>query len=131
MQVVAPLTIRRFLFDSLAHDNEATSASISEINVPDASGGSISESGSESLQPILLRGKQQVKKFNRMTSDEILILMAIYRIAAKSVDLVYSANIPLIAPNERRLTEAEIRGLEIQFHESAVSLRIVDYSLFA
>lgn len=114
----------RFHFESLAHDNEATDSSVSSVvTIPN-------DRGNQMPSPIVLEGSQRVRKFNRPTADDVRVLMAVYRVAHKHVDLVLTMNIPLRSETgvagESQLEEA--KGV---FNAAVRSLVIVDYGLFA
>lgn len=74
----------------------------------------------------MVDGIQIVSKFNREQQDKVHILMAIYRIESKGVELVLTANIPADS-----LDVAAEAPLITQFEACAKSLRILDYNLFA
>jgi hypothetical protein len=112
------LTLFRFLFDSLAHDNEASSSSLSEM--------SLLTDADPSL--LMSSGIQRIKKFNRPEEDEVLILMAVYRLQSRGVDLVLTNNIPLSKQSDPTLN---IDNLKETFTTIAQSLVIVDQNLFA
>lgn len=81
--------------------------------------------------PTLLDGSQQIAKFNRSYKDEVRILLALYRIAGKNVDIVFSANIPIKTENGPGLDPMQVSDAKEVFLSAAKSLRIVDSSLFA
>lgn len=80
--------------------------------------------------PILLEGTQEIKKFNRPTADEVQILLALYRVEDKNVDVVFSVNIPV-------KTEGGGTGLQERsvakdaFLAATQSFHIHDFGLFA
>jgi len=80
--------------------------------------------------PILLHGTQTASKFNRTIPDEVKILLALYRIESKSVDLVFSANLPVATETSDGLSLEQIDEAKSAFIAGARSLRIVDFSLF-
>lgn len=80
--------------------------------------------------PILLHGSQTVKKFNRTIPDEILIILALYRIESKSVDLVFTANLPVATEGGDGMSVVQLNEAKVAFITAARSLRIVDFSLF-
>ena len=116
----------RFHFGSLAHDNDAASSFVHNVELP------VSTSLSETTPfPILLDGSQNIAKYNRSYKDEVRILLALYRISAKNVDIVFSANIPIRNESGEGLDATQISGVKDVFLVAARSLRIVDLSLFA
>jgi len=119
-----PDQVAKFHFDSLAHDNEAVSSVVEVINTP-------------TVQPSplvlsVLQGIQVVPKFNRTRSDTVKILLAVYRVLDKRIDLVLTFNIPIQA--EKAGSAVDEAGLKkwVEAFEGAVSsFKIVDYGLFA
>ncbi|TFY58159.1 hypothetical protein EVJ58_g6587 [Rhodofomes roseus] len=121
-----PADIAKFHFDSLAHDNDAVEHKI--IEVSQLSGES---SGNHTPLPIVLSGTQLVRKFNHAQPDELRILLAVYRLQDKNVDLVVSMNIPMKTSDGAIVTEGQFAAAQETFSIAARSLRIVDYGLFA
>ncbi|KAF5386555.1 hypothetical protein D9615_001827 [Tricholomella constricta] len=114
----------RFHFNSLAHDNSAVSAVVETVTVIP------NDRGDSTPSAIVLSGLQGVPKFNRPTPDEVHILMALYRLEHKNVDLVVTFNVPT-ASSDGGAVSAE--GLDIaRSHFDALirSLHIVDFGLF-
>ena len=85
----------------------------------------------ETPTPILLDGSQQVKKFNRQFPDDIRILLAIYRLESKGVDIVLSANLPIAKESGGGLDEAEFNSAKEYFLTAAKSLKVLNFDLFA
>ena len=102
--------------------------------------------------PIVVYGTQKAHKFNREGTDLVRVLIAIYRLADRNVDLVMSMNVPIklstdgstgtlqqnVAPNVTAITpelgavgEEEWKTAEETFDTAVRSLRIVDFGLFA
>ena len=81
--------------------------------------------------PILLYGTQQVQKFNRIVPDAVHILVAVYRIPGKNIDLVLSANLPEKTEFNTGLTPQQLQDGKDAFGVAARSLKIVNFSLFA
>jgi len=109
----------QFLFDSLAHDNEASSSStLSYIKLP------------PDADPCLIMavGTQRIRKFNQLEEDEVLILMAVYRLQSRGVDLVLTNNLPM--PKETG-SSLDVNMLKETFIKIARSMVIVDHNLFA
>jgi len=108
----------------LAHDNDAEKAEIEQISgIPNAR-------GDATPHAVVLQGTQLIKKSNPATPDTVKILMALYRVPTKNVDLVATFNIPLISANEV-MSEADSLQATQYFDEFARSLSIVDFDLFA
>ncbi len=80
---------------------------------------------------VVLQGSQFVKKFNKQTSDTVVILMALYRIQKKSVDLVVTYNVPVESAEGGAATASQKERAVQDFHAFVRSLRITDYNLFA
>ena len=121
------LIFRRFHFDSIAHDNDATSSNAASVQIPTIPS---DPSSSVTPLPILLEGTQEVKKFNRQVADEVRILLALYRIDSKKVDIVFSANLPLKTETGGMGPE-ELERTKSAFMAAAQSFRILDFGLFA
>lgn len=115
----------RFHFDSLAHDNSARSAEVQSIAaIPD-------DKQDSTLPSIVLRGHQMVPKFNQTTPDKVQILMALFRIESKRIDLVVTFNIPIEAVDGGVVNSRDMGKVEADFDTFSRSLRIVDFGLFA
>ncbi|KAJ7063097.1 hypothetical protein C8F01DRAFT_1131514 [Mycena amicta] len=110
----------RFHFDSLAHDNSAESAVVETVAVlPD------------SAPPAMtLSGVQSIAKFNKSDRDQVRILMALYRIQDKPVDLVVTFNIPVQAQDSGAVNEDGWKNTQSHFDTFVRSLCIVDFGLF-
>lgn len=87
--------------------------------------------GDDTPSAVILNGTQMVDKFNHTAPDEVQILMALYRIESKAIDLVLTFNIPLKSVDEGKSQDAIVRKAQADFNAFARSLRIVDYGLFA
>jgi len=112
----------RFHFDSLAHDNSAISSSLTEVwSIPN-------HRGDKTPSAIALRGVQHVSKFNRTTPDEVHILMAIFRVDGKDVDLVVTFNVPV--PSHGNSAREGLAAARTHFETFVKSLRIIDFDLF-
>ena len=115
----------RFHFDSLAHDNLARSAEVQSVaTIPD-------DKQDSTLPAVVLKGHQMVAKFNHTTPDEVQILMALFRIESKRIDLVVTFNIPLEAVDGGVVNRRDKEKVEVDFDTFSRSLRIVDFGLFA
>jgi hypothetical protein len=114
----------RFHFESLAHDNSAISSTVLKVDIcPTVQG--------ETPSPIVLHGTQSVPKFNSTTPDEVHILIALYRIRSKNVDLIMSMNIPTRTVDDGAVGEDDVLAAQRDFNAAATSLKIVDFGLFA
>jgi len=110
-------------FSSLAEDNSAADSSIERVTrVPKGEDDS-------TPSPIVLQGTQLVRKFNYTTPDTIRILLAIFRVESKNVDLVLSMNIPL-ATVEGKLDDDAYQRARLDFDTAVKSLSILDFGLF-
>jgi len=113
----------KFHFDSLAHDNSAISSSVESIakNWNDTEG--------ETPSPTVLKGAQLVCKFNSKESHKICILLAVFRVESKKIDLVLSMNIP---PDiaEGGAGHIEYQRAQSDFEIAVKSLQIIDFGLF-
>ncbi|KAL1675089.1 hypothetical protein EV122DRAFT_268788 [Schizophyllum commune] len=117
----------RFHFDSLAHDNDAQASTISNVSViPN------DRAGDQTPSAIILSGVQSVAKFNRSTLDEVRVLMALYRVESKGIDLVVTFNIPTSTTDDSGAVSPEKWStIESDFNSLVTSLQIVDFGLFA
>lgn len=109
----------------MADDNSATSSSIEKvatIPIPKAK-------GDNTPSPIVLHGNQLVRKFNSVVPDVVHVLLAVFRIKSKNVDLVLSVNVPL-GGVEDEADVAEYHRAQHDFDAAAKSLRILDFDLF-
>jgi hypothetical protein len=82
-------------------------------------------------QPTLLHGTQLVSKFNSTETDEVHILLALYRVESKEVDFVMSMNIPTKSSDGGAVNSAGLAEAEKMFETAAHSLKIIDNGLFA
>nr|GAT61231.1 predicted protein [Mycena chlorophos] len=115
----------RFHFDSLAHDNSADSATVEAIVVlPNTR-------GDKTPSAVTLSGVQTVAKFNKSDRDQVRVLMGLYRIQEKPVDLVVTFNVPVRAQDKGAVDEDGWKQAQTQFEAFVRSLRIVDFGLFA
>lgn len=114
----------RFHFEAIAHDNDADSFSIDEVNeIPYID-------GDEIPSVIILRGRQGVKKFNRTSVDDLRIFMALFRLKKRNVDIVLSLNFPMNAGDGVVRTEEQCNTVKETFLSIAASFHVADYSLF-
>jgi len=72
-----------------------------------------------------------VTKFNRHTADNVVILVTLYRVPSKDIDVVFSINIPDRRHDLGVEQDPEIRVWKDRFLTAARSLRIIDYGVFA
>lgn len=71
-------------------------------------------------------------KFNHTTPDDVRILLALYRVESKNVDLVMSMNVPVKAAGDGAMPDpASSERVQKDFEAAAASLTIVDFGLFA
>ena len=112
-------------FDALAHDNDAKTKHVNETT--DVSNGS----NGATPNPVVLYGTQTIQKFNSTSADEVRILLALYRVLGKNVDLVMTMNVPMVSADGGAVSEADWDQAKAAFEIAAKSLRIVDYGLFA
>ncbi|KAK0210557.1 hypothetical protein DFS33DRAFT_301213 [Desarmillaria ectypa] len=115
----------KFHFDSLAHDNSALQSNVESVTVIP------NDRGDGTPSAIVLSGYQAVRKFNQATPDQVLILMAVYRIEEKGIDLVVTFNVPLQFNDGGGVREAGRDIARTQFDTFVRSLTIVDFGLFA
>ncbi|GAB1517533.1 hypothetical protein RhiTH_000582 [Rhizoctonia solani] len=122
-----PVEVAKFHFDSLSHDNDAVSSTVEIVNTPAQQPVSTSP-----IKLSILQGTQLVPKFNRTHPDTVKILLAVYRVVDKSIDLVLTFNVPVQAEKESSAVDAEGAKRWTDAYEAAVSsLKIVDFGLFA
>ncbi|KAJ7285625.1 hypothetical protein C8J57DRAFT_1050352 [Mycena rebaudengoi] len=114
----------RFHFDSLAHDNDATSSQVDSVAI-------ISNTrGDNTPSAVTLAGVQYVPKFNLTTSDQVRVLMALFRVVHKGVDLVVTFNVPMKSQDDGAIDENGWIIAQAHFDAFIKSLRIVDFGLF-
>jgi hypothetical protein len=114
----------RYHFDAIAHDNDAVSSSVDEVN-------EIPYNRDEIPSIVILRGRQGVKKFNRTSVDDLRIFMALYRLEKRGVDLVLSLNFPMMNTRDGVIrTEEQYNTAKEMFLSIATSLHVVDFGLF-
>ncbi|CAK5279573.1 unnamed protein product [Mycena citricolor] len=112
----------RFHFDSLAHDNSASSTTVNSVSsIPNGH-------GDQTPQAIILTGSQSVAKFNKQEQDHVRILMALFRVEHKHVDLVVTFNVPS-EPSESN-GDAMWNEMQRDFDAFVRALRIIDFGLF-
>ncbi|TRM61745.1 hypothetical protein BD626DRAFT_405360 [Schizophyllum amplum] len=117
----------RFHFNSLAHDNDAQASTVTNVSViPN------DRAGDQTPSTIILSGVQSVAKFNRATLDEVRVLMALYRVESKGIDLVVTFNVPTSTSEDSGAVKSEQwMVIESDFKTFVTSLQIVDFGLFA
>ncbi len=79
----------------------------------------------------MLSGTQRVQKFNRSSLDEVLILMAIYRVTEKNTDIVVTFNIPTESEDGGALDAQGVQIIRSHFDKFSQSLQIINFDLFA
>ncbi|KAF8921522.1 hypothetical protein CPB85DRAFT_1271185 [Mucidula mucida] len=115
----------KFHFDSLAHDNSAARSEITSVDlIPN-------DRGDRTPSVIVLSGTQRVQKFNRSSLDEVLILMAIYRVTEKNTDIVVTFNIPTESEDGGALDAQGVQIIRSHFDKFSQSLQIINFDLFA
>jgi len=142
-----PQAIANLHFESLAHDNDAEESELLETTlVPTGD-------GHRTPPPIVVYGTQKAHKFNREQADLVRILIAVYRVADRNIDLVMTMNVPIqtsaddqagthgqtVAPTNGVAIATELGAVDEDawkaaretFEVAARSLRIVDFGLFA
>jgi hypothetical protein len=117
-------TSLRYHFDAIAHDNDALSSSVDEVNETPYN------RGVEIPSIIILRGRQSVKKFNKTSVDDLRIFVALYRLKKQGVDIVLSLNFPMNTGEGTTRTEEQYNTAKQTFLSIAASLHVVDFSLF-
>lgn len=107
----------------MAHDNSATSSSVKGVTKI------LDNRGDETPSPIVLKGTQLVPKFNSTAPDTVHILLAVFRVKTKNVDLVLSMNIPL-ETSEGGTDDTRYKRAERDFETAVETLHIIDFGLF-
>ncbi|KAJ3989987.1 hypothetical protein F5890DRAFT_1569978 [Lentinula detonsa] len=115
----------KYHFDSLAHDNDALSSEVVSVNLI------LNDRGDATPSVTTLTGIQRVPKFNRLIPDEVRVLMALYRVVEKGIDLVVSFNIPVKLEDGGAVRGEKLQQAQEQFDLFARSLRIEDFNVFA
>ncbi|KAJ7752074.1 hypothetical protein B0H16DRAFT_1547312 [Mycena metata] len=114
----------RFHFDSLAHDNEAISSAVDAVGViPNTR-------GDKTPKAITLTGVQSVAKFNKVDEDQVRVLMALFRVEDKRVDLVVTFNVPVQSQDQGAVDQEGWNTMQNHFDAFVRSLCIVDFGLF-
>lgn len=141
------LLCTRFHFDSIAHDNSASSSSVlSVFPLPNASSSTSATTSSSDASaapvvrggplpaPLCLVGEQTLIKYGRATgSPEVIrVWLAVFRLApAANIDVVLSVNEPLAESairGTRGLESSKAKGV---FEEAVRTLEVRDWGLFA
>ncbi|KAG8931106.1 hypothetical protein FRC02_003186 [Tulasnella sp. 418] len=118
-----------FHFESLAHDNNAVSKTISSVT--DHSGGDFSAGPEGTPLPVVLVGTQQVPKYNRTVPDTVEIFMALYRVVEKNTDIVFTMNIPVVTnEGDGDVGSIGVEAAKPIFERAVRSFKIVDFGLF-
>lgn len=86
--------------------------------------------GDQTPSPVVLYGTQLVQKFNRADVDDVRILLALYRVEHKGVDVVMTMNIPMRASDNGAVGEEGFTTAKADFDTAVRSLQIVDFGLF-
>jgi len=122
----APEEIAKFHFNSVAHDNDSLSSTVESTSVLPHG-----RAGDETPDAIVLKGEQLVKKFNRTTADRVKIYMAVFRVAAKEIDVVVTFNVPTDSVDGGAVGGQGLARAEEDFEAFVRSFTIKDFSLFA
>jgi cell division protein FtsB len=128
LEQVAPSDLEdaaKFHFDSLAHDNSAASATVTSVEKQSK------KRDDETPAPTLLIGVQKVAKYNRDQLDTVQILLALFRVQSKNIDLVLSFNVPTVTQDTNAVGEVDMLVAREHFRAAAESLQILDFGLFA
>jgi hypothetical protein len=116
----------RFHFDSVAFDNSAQSTEIEEIfEIPN------SRVGDKTPPAIVLKGVQLVPKFNSTVTDKVRIMMAVFRVESKAIDVVVTFNIPIVSVDGGAVGIEGVERSETDFDVFVRSFCISDFGLFA
>ncbi|KAI9508484.1 Mog1p/PsbP-like protein [Russula earlei] len=114
----------RFHFEAIAHDNDAVSSSVDDVNeIP-------YNLADEIPSIVILHGRQGVRKFNKTSVDDVRIFVALYRLKERGVDLVLSLNFPMKTGDDVIRTEQEYNTAKDIFRSIASSFQIIDFNLF-
>lgn len=115
----------RLHFDSVAYDNSAQSAEIEEIfEIPN-------DRGDNTPPATVLKGVQQVPKFNSTVADKVRMMMAVFRVESKSIDVVVTLNIPVVSVDGGAVGNEGVEKYETDFDIFVRSFCIIDFGLFA
>jgi hypothetical protein len=116
----------RLHFDSVAHDNSAQCAEIERIfEIPN------DRVGDSTPPAIVLKGVQLVPKFNSKVADKVRIMMAVFRVESKAIDVVVTFNIPVVSVDGGAVGNEGVERSETDFDIFVRSFRILDFDLFA
>lgn len=119
------ISVIRFHFDSVAYDNSARSAEIEGIfEIPN------DRVGDNTPPAIVLKGVQLVSKFNSTVADKVRIMMAVFRVESKAIDVVVTFNIPVVSVYGGAVGNEGVERSETDFDIFVRSFRISDFSLF-
>ena len=114
----------RLHFYSVAHDNSAQSAEIEGIfEIPN-------DKGDNTPPAIVLKGVQLVPKFNLTVADKVRIMMAVFRVESKAIDVVVTFNIPVVSVDGGAVGNEGVERSEMDFDIFVRSFRIIDFGLF-
>ncbi|KAF8803553.1 Mog1p/PsbP-like protein [Phlegmacium glaucopus] len=115
----------RLHFDSLAHDNSAQSVEIEETCEIR------NDRGNNTPPAMVLKGVQFIPKFNLTVADKVRILMALFRVESKAVDVVVTFNIPVVSVDGGAVGNEDVAKYETDFDTFIRSFHIIDFGLFA
>jgi len=124
----------RFHFESLAHDNDATSSQIDTV-LPSQN---TDKGPSPPAQPACysLIGTQTVPKFNKRAqqADTVRILLGLWRVDARNIDVVFSVNVPVVTGsdlNARGVGQPGMDWAQAAWEHAKSTFEIHDWGLFA
>ncbi|KAG8992230.1 hypothetical protein FRB94_014652 [Tulasnella sp. JGI-2019a] len=123
----------KFHFDSLAHDNDASSSTTEETYPPS---GVIAASPPAQPACTALVGTQLVAKFNKPPeqADHVKIFLAVWRVEGKNIDVVMSINVPVITGadgNQKGVGQEGVDWARTAWERARATLTIEDFGLFA
>ncbi|KAK7023718.1 hypothetical protein R3P38DRAFT_2953882 [Favolaschia claudopus] len=114
----------RYHFDSLAHDNSASASTVDAVAaIPNTR-------GDKTPPALTLSGVQSVAKFNQKAQDQVRILMALFRVEDKRVDLVVTFNVPMVSQDDGAVHVEAWNTVQNHFDAFVKSLCVVDFGLF-
>jgi len=87
--------------------------------------------GDNTPPAIVLKGVQLVPKFNLTVADKVRILMAVFRVESKAVDVVVTFNIPIVSVDGGAVGNEGVAKSQTDFNTFVRSFRIIDFDLFA
>jgi hypothetical protein len=121
------ISIPRFHFNSIAHDNQAAVTTLDEqmMLIPN------DRPDDSTPSPIIIHGTQDVRKYTNAVADHVHISIGLFRVAVKGIDLVVTLNAPLQSVDNGAVDAAGLSRAREDFDTLVRSLRILDFGLFA